>query len=126
MCFIFSEALYADKTLKNGDLIEMVVDRFSTIENISILFAKRYLTESFSLINSETLDNLLLICQEDYVPVLKSLKQHLTEGDIDDTTRSLLSNSKIVECLADNLAIYEEVYELLAFKNSYLTGDDLV
>ena len=93
---------------------------------MSCMFVERYLTESFSLITSETLDNLLLICQEDYVPVLNSLKQHLTKGDIDDTTRSLLSNSKIVECLADNLDIYEEVYELLAFKNSYLTGDDLV
>ena len=125
LCFIFNEALYADKTLKNGDLIEMVVDRFSKIENISSMFAERYLTESFSLITSETLDNILLICQEDYVPVLKSLKQYLTGGDIDDTTRSLLSNCKIVECLADNLDIYEEVYELLAIKSSNMTGDDL-
>ena len=125
LCFIFNEALYADKTLKNGDLIEMVVDRFSKIENISSMFAERYLTESFSLITSETLDNLLLICQEDYVPVLKSLKQYLTGGDIDDTTRSLLSYSKIVECLADNLDIYEEVYELLAIKSDNMIGDDL-
>ena len=125
LCFIFNEALYADKTLKNGDLIEMVVDRFSKLENISSMFAERYLTESFSLITSETLDNILLICQEDYVPLLKSLKQHLTGGDIDDTTRSLLSNFKIVECLADNLDIYEEVYELLAIKSSNMTGDDL-
>ena len=125
MCFIFNEALYADKTLKNGDLIEMVVDRFSKIENISSMFAERYLTESFSLITSETLDNILLICQEDYVPLLKSLKQYLTGGDIDDTTRSLLSNFKIVECLADNLDIYEEVYELLAIKTDNMTGDDL-
>ena len=125
LCFIFNEALYADKTLKNGDLIEMVVDRFSKIENISSMFAERYLTESFSLITSETLDNILLICQEDYVPLLKSLKQYLTKGEIDDTTRNLLSNSKIVECLADNLDIYEEVYELLAIKSGNMTSDDL-
>ena len=60
-----------------------------------------------------------------YIPVLKSLKQHLTEGDIDDTTRSLLSNSKVVECLSDNLDICKEVYELLAIKSSNMTGDDL-
>ena len=125
LCFVFNEALNAHKTLKNEDFMEMVVDRFSKIENISSLFVERYLTESFSSITSETLDNLLLICQEDYIPVLKSLKQHLTEGDIDDTTRSLLSNSKIVECLADNLDIYEEVYELLAIKSDNMTSDDL-
>ena len=124
-CFVFNEALNAHKTLKNEDFMEMVVDRFSKIENISSLFVGRYLTESFSSITSETLDNLLLICQEDYIPVLKSVKQHLTEGDIDDTTRSLLSYSKIVECLADNLDIYEEVYELLAIKSDNMTVDDL-
>ena len=125
LCFVFNEALNAHKTLKNEDFMEMVVDRFSKIENISSLFVGRYLTESFSSITSETLDNLLLICQEDYVPVLNPLKQHLTEGDIDDTTRSLLSNCKIVECLADNLDIYEEVYELLAIKSDNMTCDDL-
>ena len=125
LCFVFNEALNAYKTLKHEDFMEMVVDRFSIIENISILFVGRYLTEHFSLITSETLDNLLLISQKDYVPVLKSLKQHLTEGDIDDTTRSLLSNSKIVECLAYNLDIYEEVYELLAIKSGNMTSDDL-
>ena len=125
LCFVFNEALNAHKTLKNEDFMEMVVDRFSKIENISSLFVGRYLTESFSSITSETLDNLLLICQEDYIPVLKSLKQHLTKGDIDDTTHSLLSNSKVVECLADNLDICEEVYELLAIKSDNMAGDDL-
>ena len=125
LCFVFNEALNAYKTLKNEDFMEMVVDRFSIIENISILFVGRYLTEHFSLITSETLDNILLISQKDYVPVLKSLKQHLTAGDIDDTTRSLLSNSKVVECLADNLDICEEVYELLAIKSDNMAGDDL-
>ena len=125
LCFVFNEALNAHKTLKNEDFMEMVVDRFSKIENISSLFMGRYLTEHFSSITSETLDNLLLICQEDYVPVLKSLKQHLTEGNINDTTRSLLSNSKVVKCLSDNLDIYEEVYELLAIKSGNMAGDDL-
>ena len=125
LCFVFNEALNAHKTLKNEDLMEMVVDRFSKIENLSILFVGRYLTERFSSITSETLDNLLLICQEDYLPVLKSLKQHLAKGDIDDTTRSLLSNSKIVECLADNLDIYEQVYELLAIKSNNMVGNVL-
>ena len=125
LCFVFNEALNAHKTLKNEDFMKMVVDRFSKIKNISSLFVGRYLTEHFSSITSETLDNLLLICQEDYVPLLKSLKQHLTEGDIDDTTRSLLSYSKIVECLADNPDIYEEVYELLAIKSDNMTRDDL-
>ena len=125
LCFVFNEALNAHKTLKNEDFMEMVVDRFSKIDNISSLFVERYLTESFSSITSETLDNLLLICQEDYVPVLESLKQYLTEGDFDDTTRSLLSNSKVVECLSDNLDICEEVYELLAIKSGNMAGDDL-
>ena len=115
LCFVFNEALNAHKTLKNEDFIEMVVDRFSKIENISIG------TVSYRIF---LLDNFRNSCQEDYVPVLKSLKQ-LTEGEIDDTTRSLLSNFKIVECLSDNLDIYEEVYELLAIKSGNMAGDDL-
>ena len=125
LCFVFSEALYANNTLKNGDLMDMVVDRFSKIENISCIFVERYLKETFSSTSSVTLDNLLLICTEDYFPVLRSLKEHLVNGEIDDTARSLLTNPKIVECLADNLDVYEEIFELLAIKCGNMTGDEL-
>ena len=61
LCFVFSEALYANNTLKNGDLMDMVVDRFSKIENIASIFVERYLKETFSSTSSVTLDNLMLI-----------------------------------------------------------------
>ena len=125
LCFVFSEALYANNTLKNGDLMDMVVDRFSKIENIANKFVGRYLKETFSSTSSVTLDNLLLICAEDYVPVLRSLKEHLVRGEIDDTTRSLLTNPEIVECLADNLDIYEEIFELLVNKSGNMVGGEL-
>ena len=125
LCFVFSEALYANNTLKNGDLMDMVVDRFCKIENIANKFVERYLKETFSSTSSVTLDNLLLICAEDYVPVLRSLKEHLVRGEIDDTTRSLLTNPEIVECLADNLDIYEEIFELLVNKSGNMAGDEL-
>ena len=105
-----------------------MMDKINSIRN-KIYFEKTSIQtfgdDQLDIISIWALDNILLICQEDYVPVLKSLKQHLTEGEIDDTTRSLLSNFKIVECLADNLDIYEEVYELLAIKSGNMTGDDL-
>ena len=125
LCFVFSEALYANNTLKNGDLMDMVVDRFSKIENIASIFVERYLKETFSSTSSVTLDNLLLICAEDYFPVLRSLKEHLVNGEIDDTVRSLLTNPEIAECLADNLDFYEEIFELLVIKSGNLTGDEL-
>ena len=59
----------------------------------------------------------MLICAEDCVPVLRSLKEHLVNGEIDANTRSLLTDSQIVECLAENLDIYEEMFELLAIKS---------
>ena len=117
LCFVFSEALYTYNTLKNGDLMDMVVDRFSKIENIASIFVERYLKETFSSTSSVTLDNLMLICAEDCVPVLRSLKEHLVNGEIDAITRSLLTDSQIVECLAENLDIYEEMFELLAIKS---------
>ena len=117
LCFVFSEALYTYNTLKNGDLMDMVVDRFSKIENIASIFVERYLKETFSSTSSVTLDNLMLICAEDCVPVLRSLKEHLVNGEIDANTRSLLTDSHIVECLADNPDIYEEMFELLAIKS---------
>ena len=120
----FNEASNANNSLKNGNLIEIFVGRFSKIENIATIFVERYLNETFTSIASETLDHLLLICSKDFVPVLKSLKQHLIEGEIDDTTRSLLSNFKIVEYLAGNLDIYEDVCELLANKSGNMIGDD--
>ena len=125
LCFVFTEALYANHTLKNGDLMDMVVDRFSKIENIANKFVERYLKETFSSTSSVTLDNLLLICAEDYVPVLRSLKEHLVRGEIDDTTRSLLTNPEIVECLAENLDIYEEIFELLVNKSGNMVGGEL-
>ena len=117
LCFVFSEALYTYNTLKNGDLMDMVVDRFSKIENIASIFVERYLKETFSSTSSVTLDNLMLICAEDCVPVLRSLKEHLVNGEIDANTRSLLTDSQIVECLADNPDIYKEMFELLAIKS---------
>ena len=117
LCFVFSEALYSNNTLKNGDLMDMVVDRFSKIENIASIFVERYLKETFSSTSSVTLDNLMLICADDCVPMLRSLKEHLVNGEIDAITRSLLSDSQIVKCLADNLDIYEEMFELLAIKS---------
>ena len=101
--FVFSEALYVHNTLKNGDLMDMVVDRFSKIENIASIFVERYLKENFSSISSVTLDHILLICAEDFIPVLRSLKEHLVNGGIDETARSLLTNPQIVKCLAVNL-----------------------
>ena len=59
----------------------------------------------------------MLICAEDCVPVLRSLKEHLVNGEIDANTRSLLTDSQIVECLADNPDIYEDMFELLAIKS---------
>ena len=123
--FVFSEALYAHNTLKNGDLMDMVVDRFSKIENIASIFVERYLKENFSSISSVTLDHILLICAEDLIPVLRSLKEHLVNGGIDETARSLLTNPQIVECLAVNLDAYEEVVELLVIKCGNLTGGEL-
>ena len=117
LCFVFSEALYTYNTLKNGDLMDMVVDRFSKIENIASIFVERYLKETFSSTSSVTLDNLMLICAEDCVPVLRSLKEHLVNGEIDANTRSLLTDSHMLECLADNPDIYEEMFELLAIKS---------
>ena len=97
--------------------MDMVVDRFSKIENIASIFVERYLKETFSSTSSVTLDNLMLICAEDCVPMLRSLKEHLVNGEIDAITRSLLSDSQIVKCLADNLDMYEEMFELLAIKS---------
>ena len=130
LCFLFNEALYANDKQKNGDLIIMVVGHLSKIERIASIFVERYLTENYATITSQALDQILSTCSEDYVPVLRSLKQHLVgtthlvDGDIHETTRSLLSNSKTVACLASNLDIYEEVCELLAFKSGNMTGDD--
>ena len=123
--FVFSEALYAHNTLKNGDLMDMVVDRFSKIENIASIFVERYLKENFSSISAVTLDHILLICAEDFIPVLRSLKEHLVNGGIDETARSLLTNPQIVECLAVNLDAYEEVVELLVIKCGNMTGGEL-
>ena len=105
--------------------MDMVVGRFSKIKNIASIFVERYLKETFSSTSSVTLDNLLLICAEDYFPVLRSLKEHLVNGEIDDTARSLLTNPKIVECLADNVDVYEEMYELLVIKSDNMNQDEL-
>ena len=53
------------------------------------------------------------------------MKEHLTEGEIDNTARTLLANSKIVECFANNMECYVEIYELLVHKTDNMTVDDL-
>ena len=124
LLFVFDEALYATSIHKTEDLLTKVTDRFSGMENIENVFVKRYLHENYSSIKSETLEILLLI-SKDVFPVVAILKEQLTEGEIDNTARTLLANSKIVECFANNMECYEEIYELLVHKTDNMTVDDL-
>ena len=120
LLFVFDEALYATSIHKTKDLISKVTDRFSGMENIENVFVKRYLHENYTSIKSETLEILLLI-SKDVSPVVSVLKEHLTEGEIDNTARTLLTNSKIVEYFANNMECYVEIYELLVLKTDNMT-----
>ena len=124
LLFVFDEALYATSIHKTEDLISKVTDRFSGMENIENVFVKRYLHENYTSIKSETLEILLLI-SKDVSPIVSVLKEHLTEGEIDNTARTLLANSKTVECFANNMECYGEIYELLVLKTDNMTVDDL-
>ena len=122
--FVFDEAVYCKTALKSTDLITIVDKTFSKDKNIESIFVEDYLNKNFASITSDTLDFILQICKEDFLPVLKCLKQHLLAGENDDTTRSLLSNSRIVECFASNVEFYEDIYELLSLKTDSMTIDD--
>ena len=122
--FVFDEALYATSIHKTEDLISKVTDRFSGMENIENVFVKRYLNENYTSIKSETLEIVLLI-SKDVSPVVAVMKEQLTEGEIDNTARTLLANSKIVEYFANNMECFGEIYELLVLKTDNMTVDDL-
>ena len=124
LVFVFNEAMYAKTTLITADFIEMVVNRFSGMENIENLFVKRYLQDNYTSISPAALEHLLLINMENFYPVITVIKQHLSEGDIDNTTRSLLSNSEIEECFANHMECYGEIYELLVLKTDDMSLDD--
>ena len=124
LLFVFDEALYATSIHETEDLLTKVTDRFSGMENIENVFVKRYLHENYSSIKSETLEILLLISKDNVSPVVAVLKEQLTEGEIDNTARTLLANSKIVECFANNMECYGEIYELLVHKTDNMTVDD--
>ena len=124
LLFVFDEALYAASIHKTEDLISKVTDRFSGMENIENVFVKRFLHENYSSIKSETLEILLFISQ-DVSTVVAVLKEQLTDGEIDNTARTLLANSKIVEYFANNMECYGEIYELLVHKTDNMTVDDL-
>ena len=124
LVFVFNEAMYAKTTLITADFIEMVVNRFSGMENIENLFVKRYLQDNYTSISPAALEHLLLINMENFYPVITVIKQHLCEGDIDNTTRSLLSNSEIEECFANHMECYGEIYELLVLKTDDMSLDD--
>ena len=117
--------MYAKSIHKTDDLLTKVTDRFSGMENIENVFVKRYLHENYTSIKSETLKVLLLICKDNVSPVIAVLKEQLTEGEIDNTARTLLANSEIVECFANNIECYGEIYELLVLKTDNMTVDDL-
>ena len=124
LVFVFNEAMYAKTTLITADFIEIVVNRFSGIENIENLFVKRYLQDNYTSISPAALEHLLLLNMENFYPVITVIKQHLSEGDIDNTTRSLLSNSEIEECFAHHMECYGEIYELLVLKTDDMSLDD--
>ena len=124
ICFAFDEAFYCKKAMKSDDLFEIVDKTFIKIPNIEIIFVEHYLNTNYAAITSETLDHLMLLSQENFSPVVTCLKQRLVDGEIDATTRSLLSNSKIVEWFADNVECYEDVYELLTLKTESMTVED--
>ena len=109
LVFVFKEAMFAKTILKTKDFIEMVVTDFSGIEDIENLFVKLYLQENYTSISPAALEHLLLINIEDFYPVITVIKQQLSEREIGNTTRSLLSNSEIVEVFANNMECYGEI-----------------
>ena len=122
--FVFNEAIYAETILKTESLINTVVEYFSRIETIENLFVHRYLQENYTTIASATLEHLLLINKGDCSPFISVMIEYLIGGGMNNATRSLISNNKIVEHFANNLNCYGEVYELLALKTDNLTVDD--
>ena len=125
LLFVFNEAIYAETILKTDSLIDTVVEHFSKIETIENLFVHRYLQENYTTITSATLEHLLLINKGDFSPFITVMIEYLIGGGMNNATRSLISNSKIVEHFANNMDCYEEVYELLALKiTDNLTVDD--
>ena len=124
LLFVFNEAIYAETILKTESLIDTVVEHFSRIKTIENLFVHRYLQENYTTITSATLEHLLLINKGDFSPFISVMIEYLIGGGINNATRSLISNSQIVEHFANNMDCYEEVYELLALKTDNLTVDD--
>ena len=124
LLFVFNEAIYAETILKTDSLIDTVVEHFSRMETIENLFVHRYLQENYTTITSATLEHLLLINKGDFSPFISVMIEYLIGGEINNATRSLISNGKIAEHFASNLDCYGEVYELLALKTDDLTVDD--
>ena len=125
LLFVFNEAIYAQTILKTESLINTVVEHFSRIETIENLFVHRYLQENYTTITSATLEHLLLINKGNFSPFISVMIEYLIGGEINNATRSLISNGKIVEHFANNMDCYEEVYELLALKlTDNFTVDD--
>ena len=124
LLFVFNEAIYAETILKTDSLIDTVVEHFSRMETIENLFVHRYLQENYTTITSATLEHLLSINKGDFSPFISVMIEYLIGGDINNATRSLISNGKIAEHFATNLDCYGEVYELLALKTDDLTVDD--
>ena len=121
--FLFDEAVYVQNVLKCSDFIEIVVDCFVKFENIGQLFVEPYMKESYSIITTSNLESLLVVCQGEFLPVLKVMKEQLATVDINDTTRHLLSNIKVAEFLGNNPDLYGDIYELIAIKAT--NNDDL-
>ena len=124
LLFVFNEAIYAQTVVKSKSFINTVVEHFSRMESIENLFVHRYLQENYTTITSATLEHLLLINKGDFSPFISVMIEYLIGGEINNATRSLISNGKIVEHFANNMDCYGEVYELLALKTDNLTVDD--
>ena len=123
LTFLFEEAMYVKTVLKCSDFTDIVVEYFLKIENIGNLFVERYVTENYSLVSSASLDTLLILCGDKFMPLLKAMKDHLKDGEIDDSTRYLLSNNQVIKSFADNLDLYSDIYELVALKLVTLDED---
>ena len=122
--FIFEEACHAKCVLKTSMLIEIVIECYSEINDIVRIFVVPYLQEFYSTISPEVLDLLLITSKRHISPVIGVLKQHLAEGGIDDTSRSLLTSDHVVDCFATHPDLCEDVYELLVVQTENMTADD--
>ena len=114
LLFLFEEARFCSRVMKCNKFLDLVLEKICSLENRAEIFVEPYMRNYCELETSQ-LDLMLQITRSNPVFLLKIMKKNLESEEkvFDEASRYILQNVDLCECISEDEASFEELFDVL-------------